>query len=106
MEHSRELIARDAGSPLRIQRHNPFEVFVSHLEQLMETDAKATGLKDLQGLIWRDGFLSGMLTSHVYPDVAPALAAWTAAGRESPHLFVGKCRRAAIVHGRILSPET
>ena len=57
-------------------------MLVCHLERLMETDAKATGLKDLQGLIWRDGFLSGTLTSHVYPDVAQALAAWTGAGRE------------------------
>jgi enolase-phosphatase E1 len=76
---ARELNARDAGSTLESQ---PFEVLVSYLERLMETDAKATGLKDLQGLIWRDGFLSGALTPHVYPDVAPALAAWTAAGRK------------------------
>jgi enolase-phosphatase E1 len=79
VERARGLIARDAGSSTESQ---PFDTLVCHLERLMETDAKATGLKELQGLIWRDGFLSGTLTSHVYPDVAPALAAWTAAGRE------------------------
>jgi enolase-phosphatase E1 len=78
VQRSRELIARDSGLSSVTQS---LESLVSHLERLMETDAKATGLKDLQGLIWRDGFLSGALTAHVYPDVAPALAAWTAAGR-------------------------
>ena len=76
---ARELIARDAGVPIEAQ---PLDLLVSHLEGLMQTDAKATGLKDLQGLIWRDGFLSGTLSSHIYPDVAPALAAWVAAGRQ------------------------
>jgi enolase-phosphatase E1 len=92
---ARELIARDAGSSsyaafaasmtgaTEPSASQQLEMLASHLERLMETDAKATGLKDLQGLIWRDGFLSGLLTSHVYPDVAPALAAWTAAGRET-----------------------
>jgi enolase-phosphatase E1 len=47
---------------------------------LMDRDAKATGLKALQGLIWEHGFCSGQLRAHVYPDVPPALAAWNAAG--------------------------
>jgi enolase-phosphatase E1 len=91
VQRARDLIARDAGSPSFAafaagtdspEKTQPLETLVSHLERLMDTDAKTTGLKDLQGLIWRDGFVSGTLTSHVYPDVAPALAAWTAAGRE------------------------
>jgi enolase-phosphatase E1 len=44
---------------------------------LMDADAKATGLKALQGLIWREGYDAGRLCSHVYPDVPPALADWT-----------------------------
>jgi enolase-phosphatase E1 len=50
--------------------------------RLMDADAKATGLKQLQGLIWKSGFESGELKAHVYEDVPPALAAWKAAGKD------------------------
>ena len=48
--------------------------------RLMDGDVKATGLKQLQGLIWESGFASGELQAHVYDDVPPTLAAWNAAG--------------------------
>jgi enolase-phosphatase E1 len=50
--------------------------------RLMDADTKATGLKQLQGLIWKSGFESGELKAHVYEDVPPALAAWNAAGKD------------------------
>ena len=43
---------------------------------LMDGDHKTTGLKTLQGLIWKDGFHSGTLVAHVYEDVVPALQQW------------------------------
>ena len=43
---------------------------------LMAQDRKSTGLKALQGLIWEEGYASGELRGHVFPDVPPALAAW------------------------------
>jgi enolase-phosphatase E1 len=46
----------------------------------MDADLKATGLKQLQGLIWEAGFQSGQLRAHVYDDVAPTLKKWKAAG--------------------------
>ena len=48
--------------------------------RLMDGDSKSTGLKRLQGLIWRRGFESGELVAHVFPDVLPQLTAWSAAG--------------------------
>lgn len=42
----------------------------------MDQDLKATGLKQLQGQIWKAGFESGQLIAHVWPDVPPALRAW------------------------------
>jgi enolase-phosphatase E1 len=48
--------------------------------RLMDADAKRTGLKDLQGLIWREGYDAGRLCSHVYSDVPPALAEWKRRG--------------------------
>jgi len=47
---------------------------------LMNRDVKSTPLKALQGLIWRGGFESGELVSHVFADVPPALEQWAAAG--------------------------
>ncbi len=46
----------------------------------MDADAKTSGLKQLQGLIWRSGFESGELVSHVFPDVPEALENWTTRG--------------------------
>ncbi len=49
---------------------------------LMDRDVKATGLKQLQGLIWQAGFESGELLAHIYDDVPPAIKAWNAAGQD------------------------
>ncbi|MBR0676064.1 acireductone synthase [Roseomonas alkaliterrae] len=50
------------------------------LRRWMAEDAKVTPLKTLQGLIWRAGFEDGRLKGHLWPDVAPCLRAWHAAG--------------------------
>lgn len=46
----------------------------------MDEDRKSTGLKALQGMIWRDGYVNGSFTGHLYPDVLPALQAWQQQG--------------------------
>lgn len=46
----------------------------------LDRDEKVTPLKDLQGLIWAEGFERGELESHLFPDVLPALRRWQAAG--------------------------
>lgn len=48
--------------------------------RLMADDVKSTGLKELQGLIWRGGFESDQLRAHVFPDVPAALEEWTNRG--------------------------
>ena len=50
--------------------------------ELMDRDAKQTGLKQLQGLIWEEGFASGALKSEIFPDVPRTLSAWVAQGRK------------------------
>lgn len=50
------------------------------LVQWMAEDRKATVLKDVQGKIWREGYLSGALQGHVYADAVSALQQWHAAG--------------------------
>lgn len=53
---------------------------VAYLLAQMDADRKATGLKALQGRVWEAGYRSGELRGHVFADVPPALARWTAAG--------------------------
>lgn len=43
---------------------------------LMDQDRKATGLKSLQGLIWKAGYASGELKATLYDDVEPAIRRW------------------------------
>lgn len=50
------------------------------LRRLIDEDRKLTALKDLQGLIWKEGYRSGSLQAPLFTDVAPALKRWHAAG--------------------------
>lgn len=43
-------------------------------------DRKATPLKTLQGMVWEQGYRSGQLKGHVYPDAVAALRHWHQAG--------------------------
>ncbi|MBL8994343.1 MAG: acireductone synthase [Spirochaetia bacterium] len=43
-------------------------------------DRKHPALKELQGLIWREGYESGAYKGHVYPDVLPNWKKWKASG--------------------------
>jgi enolase-phosphatase E1 len=46
----------------------------------MDEDKKITPLKALQGIIWREGYASGELKAHLYPDAIEATRAWHARG--------------------------
>jgi enolase-phosphatase E1 len=47
---------------------------------LMDRDSKSTPLKELQGLLWEQGYRTGALVGEVFPDVATALRRWRANG--------------------------
>ncbi|MEO1334708.1 MAG: acireductone synthase [Myxococcota bacterium] len=49
---------------------------VHRLETWIDDDKKATPLKALQGLIWRDGYLQGDYQGHVYADAVAGLRRW------------------------------
>lgn len=79
VQNAAEQIARDAGASGLgdwSANHEPIECVVAEVHRLMDDDVKATGLKQLQGLIWESGFKSGELKAHLYPDVEPALQRW------------------------------
>lgn len=60
-------------------RHDPHAAAGAALA-LMHADVKDTGLKALQGIIWRDGYRRGELRGHVFSDVAEALRLVSASG--------------------------
>ncbi|WP_031524802.1 acireductone synthase [Siccibacter colletis] len=74
---------RSALSALREEIAAPqadTDTLIATLLRFMDEDRKSTALKALQGHIWRDGYLNGDFTGHLYPDVVPALQAWRARG--------------------------
>ena len=56
------------------------ESLAAYVEWLIALDRKSTGLKSLQGKIWRQGYVEGSLKSHVFADVAPAFERWRRRG--------------------------
>jgi enolase-phosphatase E1 len=78
-------IARETGAAslaeFQRQRVEP-NALEKEVLRRMDADDKSTGLKQLQGLIWRAGYERGELRGHVYPDVPVAFKAWTAQGAD------------------------
>lgn len=97
-------IAQDAGhasvegwcGPNSMDQRENIE---AEVVRLMDGDVKATGLKQLQGLIWRHGFEGGEMKAHVYSEVPGCLKQWREAGIDlriyssgsvqAQHLFFG-----------------
>ena len=55
-------------------------MIVEVLQGWIDEDRKHTALKALQGMVWADGYRSADFSAHIYPDAAPALRQWHAAG--------------------------
>lgn len=66
-----EAVRRDSGEP-----HADVERVIEILQQWLAEDRKATPLKALQGMIWKQGYGAGELKGHVYPDAVQALTRW------------------------------
>ena len=59
---------------------NNIDEIVAYVNHLIDLDRKSTGLKSLQGKIWREGYADASLKAQIFPDVAPAFARWRAKG--------------------------
>jgi enolase-phosphatase E1 len=81
------------------------EAVVAALCAWMDADRKVTPLKDLQGLIWEEGYRSGALVSHVYPDVAPALRAWHARGIRLYIYSSGSAHAQRLIYGHTVAGD-
>jgi enolase-phosphatase E1 len=69
----------------------------------MDADLKATGLKELQGLVWEDGFKSGALLAHVYDEVPDVLRRWKLAGYELRIYSSGSIQAQKLFFGHTVS---
>jgi len=74
-ERVAELMRGEDPPPL-----SDLQSIASYVEWLIERDRKSTGLKSLQGKIWRQGYTDGSLRAQVYADVAPAFERWKKQG--------------------------
>ena len=79
--HESELtgIANDIAAILG-RSHLTAQEMTDVLLQWMDEDRKVTPLKTLQGIVWKTGYESGELQSHVYEDAVSALRKWHADG--------------------------
>ena len=75
-EHAQD-VSKDENPPALSDDVDSIAVYI---DWLIARDRKSTGLKSLQGKIWREGYLNGSLKSQVFTDVAPAFARWHASG--------------------------
>ena len=75
-------VDHDLKPPMLINEspQDQIESIVSYVHWLIERDRKSTGLKSLQGKIWRQGYTDGTLRAPLFADVAPALVRWRNAG--------------------------
>ena len=82
-----EQIARDSGlgpdsegAPANLASESDRAAWVSRIHALMDADAKQTGLKWLQGLIWDEGYRSGELKSVFFSDAVESIRLWHRSG--------------------------
>ena len=77
----REEHARDSSSGAQPPPLTDDPTTIAHyVYWLIDRDRKSTGLKSLQGKIWREGYTSGTLKAQVFADVRPAFERWHKAG--------------------------
>ena len=81
-------------------------------EEVIETlirwsneDKKITPLKDLQGILWKEGYETGIIKGHVYNDVAPALKAWKDAGIQLGVFSSGSITAQKLIFGYSVSGD-
>lgn len=70
----REEHARDSDNPPPLT--DELDSITTYVNWLIDRDRKSTGLKSLQGKIWREGYEAGTLKSQVFDDVRPAFERW------------------------------
>ena len=71
---------KDADPEAQAMRQQGGVGTLAYLQWLIRRDRKLTPLKDLQGMVWEQGYRSGALTGPLFIDVPGALRRWHGAG--------------------------
>lgn len=75
-EHARDL---SSGAEPPSITNDPASL-ATYVHWLIDRDRKSTGLKSLQGKMWREGYVNGTLKAQVFTDVRPVFERWREAG--------------------------
>ena len=76
-EHAADVARGDAPPPLPADLSSGNATDLEpYVLWLMDRDRKSPGLKQLQGMIWQQGFADGTLRGELFPDVPTALERW------------------------------
>ena len=65
-----------ASLDLNEEKESVINAVVEYILWLISNDRKVSPLKDLQGLVWKNGYKSGEIKGDVYDDVFPAIKVW------------------------------
>ena len=73
-------VSNSEGGVAKLALESERAAWVTRIHALMDADAKQTGLKWLQGLIWDEGYRSGELKSVLFSDAVESIQAWHQSG--------------------------
>lgn len=79
LEHAQEPAVAAQLDAVRAESGEADADLIQVIEILLQwivEDRKATPLKTLQGMVWKQGYEAGQLKGHVYPDAVEALRRW------------------------------
>jgi enolase-phosphatase E1 len=79
-EHAVDMKSLQPPELVEGPRDAEIDSIAAYVNWLIDRDCKSTGLKSLQGKIWKEGYVNGTLKAQVFADVAPALERWRNAG--------------------------
>ncbi|CAK1583615.1 unnamed protein product [Parnassius mnemosyne] len=68
-------------------KEDQIEGVVNNVKWQMSADRKVGPLKQLQGLIWKQGYDNGDIKGHVYDDVSPALEQWQSVEGQKVYIY-------------------
>ncbi len=88
-----DAVCRETGKTLTDEQ------IVKQLFQWIDEDRKITPLKDLQGMIWEDGYKNADYTGHVYDDAVENLKKWHAQGIRLYVFSSGSVQAQKLIYG-------
>ncbi|KAJ8713991.1 hypothetical protein PYW08_007611 [Mythimna loreyi] len=87
-------------------KEDQIEGLVKSVKWQMSSDRKVGALKQLQGLIWKQGYDKGDIKGHVYDDVSPALDQWRSVEGQKVYIYSsGSVQAQKLLFGQSLAGD-